>query len=360
MKGPDNLVLLFYDGFERQAGSTPLAWLKSEARRHARFLWRRLRKKQVRTGYYTAFTHLRHALRHANYDVRVNDFAAARRYPAHPIGVCGYPTVFEKLDELQNPRLIGPGPYSSPSENPTLMEDPRNAYFIERCEWMKNLFAPFYGEDRLRPWYRGFDLTKFEDVSTLPKQYDVVIYDKIYHQRDTFHPQTVELLVKTLEARGLRYRVFRYGSYIHHEYIAALRATRSLAFFAHSETQGHAYQEAMAMNLPIFAWDEGVWLDPLAKDVSSEPIPASSVPHFDQRCGMRFKAADMLETFDRFWANLATFRPRQFIAETLSLKGSADLYVAGLKDAAGRAVTRAAPSNAQTLHPAPGAAPAVS
>ena len=72
------------------------------------------------------------------------------------------------------------------------------------------------------------------------------------------------------------------------------------------------------------------------------------------------KAADMLETFDRFWANLETFRPREFIAETLSLKGSADLYVAGLKDAAGRAVTRAAPSNAQTLHPAPGAAPAVS
>lgn len=347
MKGPDNLILLFYDGFERQAGSTPLAWLKAEARRHARFVWRRLRRKQVRTGYYTAFTHLRHALRRANYDVRVNDFAAARRYPAHPIGVCGYPTVFEKIDGLTNPRLIGPGPYSSPSENPTLMEDPRNRFFIERCEWMKNLFAPFYGEERLRPWYRGFDLSKFEDVSALPKQYDVVVYDKIYHHRDRFLPHTVEPLVKELEARGLRYRVFRYGSYIHHEYIAALRATRSLAFFAHSETQGHAYQEAMAMNLPIFAWDEGVWLDPLARDVSDDPIPASSVPHFDERCGMRFKASEMLETFARFWPALETLRPRQFVAETLSLEGSAELYVSALRDAGASVLSRTSPAAKQ-------------
>jgi hypothetical protein len=342
MKGPDNLILLFYDGFERQAGATPLAWAKAEARRHGRFLWRTIRKKQVRTGYYTAFMHLRHALQRAGHDVRINDFAAARRYPGHPIGVCGYPTVFDKVDMLGNPRVIGPGPYTSPSENPRLMDDPRNRYFIERCQWMKDLFAPFYGEERLRPWFRGFDLAKFEDVSKLPKQYDVVVYDKIYHQRDRFHPQTVEPFIKELEARGLRYRVFRYGSYTHSDYVAALRATRSLAFFAHSETQGHAYQEAMAMNLPIFAWDEGVWLDRLAKDVSDEPIEASSVPHFDARCGMRFKAADMLETFAKFWPQLETFRPREFVGETLSLKGSADLYVAALRDAATSAVLRPA------------------
>ncbi len=341
MKGPDNLILLFYDGFERQAGTTTLAWLKGEARRHARFAWRTLRRRQVRTGYYTAFMNLCHALRRARYDVRVNDFAAARRYPNHPIGVCGYPSVFAKIDRLKNPRLIGPGLYSSPSENPKLMEDKRNRFYIERCEWMKNLFAPFYGADRLRPWYRGFDLDTFEDVSNLPKQYDVVVYDKIYHKRDELYAQTVEPFLKELEARGLRYRVFHYGAYIRQDYLAALRQTRSLAFFAHSETQGHAYQEAMAMNLPIFAWDEGVWLDPLATQVSDKPIPASSVPHFDERCGVRFTAADMLARFGEFWPALETFRPRDFVAQTLSLKGSAELYVAALRDTAESATSRA-------------------
>jgi hypothetical protein len=178
-----------------------------------------------------------------------------------------------------------------------------------------------------------------------------VIYDKIYHQRDAFAPQTVDVLASELEARGLRYRIFRYGSYIHHEYIAALRATRSLAFFAHSETQGHAYQEAMAMNIPIFAWDEGVWLDPLARDVSDKPIPASSVPHFDARCGMRFKAAHMLATFGAFWEALDTFQPRAFVAETLSLKGSAELYASALRDAAQTGASRVAPATSREPSP---------
>lgn len=333
MKGPDNLVLLFYDGFERQAEASMSRRVKAEARRHVRFVWRTLRKKQVRTGYYTAFMNLCLALRRADVDFRINDFATACRYPDHPIAVCGYPTVFSKIDGLPNPRLIGPGLYSSPSENPTLFKDPRSKFYIQRCEWMKNLFAPFYGEENLRVWFRGFDVTDFEDVSALPKQYDVLIYDKIYHERDTRYAQTIEPFIKRLEAQGLTYKIFRYGSYIRQDYMAALRASRSLAFFAHSETQGHAYQEAMAMNMPVFAWDEGIWLDPLAKEVSDKPIPATSVPHFDDRCGMRFKAANMLEVWEKFWANRSAFTPRAFVSETLSLKRSAELYLAAYREA---------------------------
>jgi hypothetical protein len=334
MKGPDNVILLFYDGYERHAGPNPVQWLKAEAHRHARFAWRTLRRKQVRTGYYTAFMNLCDALRRENYKVRINDFAAARRWPDHPIGVCGYPSVFAKVDSLKNPRLIGPGLYSSPTENPTLMQDPRNRFYTQRCDWMRDLFAPFYGADRLKYWYRGFDLDEFEDVSKRPKEYDVVVYDKIYHQRDTLYPQTIVPFLKELDARGLRYRVFRYGYYIRQDYVAALKASRSLAFFAHSETQGHACQEAMAMNIPVFAWDEGVWLDPLAKDVSDKPIPASSVPHFDDRCGVRFKIADMIKKFDAFWPKLESYRPREFMGQTLSLKGSAETYVQNLRDTA--------------------------
>ncbi len=325
---PDNLVLLFYDGFERQAAASLPGRIKADGRRHARFLWRTLRRKQVRSGYYTAFMNLCLALRRAGVDYRINDFATARRYPDHPIAVCGYPTVFEKIASLPNPRLIGPGLYSSPSENPTLFNDPRSMFYIQRCEWMKNLFAPYYGEENLRVWFRGFDVSDFEDVTNLPKKYDVLIYDKIYHNRDGNMPRTVEPFIRRLEEQGLTYKVFRYGSYIRQDYMQALRASRSLAFFCHSETQGHAYQEAMAMNIPVFAWDEGVWLDPLAKEVSPDkPIPATSVPHFDDRCGVRFKVADMLEAWDRFWPKHAAFTPRAFVAETLSLKRSAELYL---------------------------------
>lgn len=334
MQGPDDLILLFYDGYERRAEAEPLPWLRAQARRHARFVWRTLRRKQVRTGYYTAFLNLCLALRRAGYDVRVNDFATARRFPDRTIGLCGYPTVFDKVAALPNPRIIGPGPYSSPSENPTLMQDdPRNRSYMQRCDWMKNLFARFYGEDKLFSWFRGFDINDFEDTRTVPKLYDVLIYDKIYHDRDAFYARTIGPFIERLKAQNLRYHVVRYGAYIHQEYIAALRQSRALAFFAHSETQGHAYQEAMAMNTPVFAWDEGVWLDPHAKEITSDPIPCTSVPHFDDRCGVRFKADGMLAAWDDFWPRVDNFTPRAFVAEELSLMRSAELYVKAYREA---------------------------
>jgi hypothetical protein len=337
-RGPSDLVLLFYDGFELRAESAFPQWLVGEARRHARFVWRKLRRRQVRTGYYTAFLNLCLALRRAGLDVRVNDFRTARRFPDHPIGVGGYDTVFSKVEGLPNPRYIGPGPYHAPTQNPTLMEDPRNRYYMQRCAWFKDIFAPYYGEEKLRYWFRGYDLNDFEDVRDLPKAYDVLIYDKMYHDHDRNVARTIAPLVKRLEAMGLTYRIFRYGYYIRDDYLEALRKSRTMAFFAHQETQGHAYQEAMAMNVPIFAWDEGIWLDEQAKLLSDEPIRCTSVPHFDQRCGVTFTADTMLPAFEHFWTERDRYQPRAFVGETLSLGESAAVYMAAYRDAAAPAV----------------------
>lgn len=324
----DKLVLLFYDGYERRAEAFLPGRIKAEARRHARFVWRTLRHKQVRSGYYTDLMHLCLALRRAGVPYRINDFEAAKHAPAHPIGLIGYPTVFDKVACLPNPRLMGPGLYTSPSENPGLFSDPRNRIYIERCEWVKNLFAPFYGEHHLRPWFRGFDLADFEDTRVLPKTIDVLVYDKIYHDREANYPRTIGPFIRRLQEQGLTYRVIRYGAYAHQDYVRLLRASRSLAFFSHSETQGHAYQEAMAMNVPVFAWDEGVWLDPVARKLSPDaPVKATSTPHFDSRCGVRFRAGGMSEAWERFWPMRSQFLPRDYVAEALSLRRSAELYL---------------------------------
>jgi hypothetical protein len=335
MKAPDDLILLFYDGFECRAEERFLPWVRAQLRQNARFVWRTLRRKQVHTGYHTAFRNLCLALRSQGFDLRVNDFAAARRYPDHPIGIGGYSSVFQKVEGLPNPRLIGPGPFNSPSEAPNLMDDPRNRYFMQRCAWMKDLFARYYPKEKLFAWYRGFDVNRFEDTRSVPKTYDVLVYDKIYHGRDYHYPRTIGRFLEHLEGQGLRYYVVRYGAYNNQDYLAALRVSRSLAFFAHSETQGHACQEAMAMNTPVFAWDEGVWLDPFAKQITDEPIPCTSVPNFDERCGVRFKMEDMLQGWADFWQRVDTFTPRALVSEELSLKGSADLYMKAYREAGG-------------------------
>ena len=329
--GPSNLVLLFYDGHEHRAEPSLARRLPAELRRHARHLVKTIQRKQTKSGFYTWFHMLRDALKGAGLDVRVNDFATAARFPDHPIGAAGYPSVLDKLASLPNPRLVGPGFYASPLENTRLFDDPRNVFYIATCDWYADMFKPFYG-DRLRRWFGGFDLDDFPDTRGAEKTYDVLIYDKIYFNRDAFYPATIASLLKHLEAQGLSSVVFRYGSYHYRDYIAALAASRSMAFFAHSETQGMAYQECLAMNVPICAWDEGVWQDPKAAELSHDPIPCTSVPYFDARCGERFKAAGMIETWDRFWSRLGGYEPRAFVGEQLTLARSADAYLAAYRE----------------------------
>ncbi len=80
------------------------------------------------------------------------------------------------------------------------------------------------------------------------------------------------------------------------------------------------------MNVPVFAWDQGYYLDPNRFGWGQPVIPATSVPLFDDHCGMTFK--DMTEFESRlniFWSHVkdGDFTPRQYVLENLTLKKSA-------------------------------------
>src|SRR5215467_3817956 len=93
----------------------------------------------------------------------------------------------------------------------------------------------------------------------------------------------VELLQPILDIlarHGLRTHVIRYKYHDHKTYRRLLARSRAMIFVCEHETQGLAYQEALASNVPVLAWDNGYWLDPLWKQVGNAMIPASSVPFF--------------------------------------------------------------------------------
>ena len=66
---------------------------------------------------------------------------------------------------------------------------------------------------------------------------------------------------------------------------------------------------------------------------------------------MRFKIADMIEKFGEFWPTLEAFRPREFVGQTLSLKGSAETYVQNLRDTAASVPPRASNDDAPPSTP---------
>lgn len=324
-RGP--LVLLFYDGFEKQAASGWLGRIRSDVRGRLRAVWRRARGKQVNTGFYTAFLGLVAALRRIGCDVRINDFAQARRMPAYPIGIAGYQSILARVSVLGNPMLFGPGDPGHPEAAGRLRGATAIHHIIQPSDWYVDLYRPSCGNAVVR-WPVGIDVDAIPDAAGHTKTIDVIVYDKIRWHRDTIVPAVRDRLIRHLDARGLSCRVLRYGHHTRDEYFAALRTARAMAFLCEHETQGLACQEALAMNVPVFAWDEGELIDPTQRPMAPPGLWASSVPYFDDSCGVRFDVARLEACFDDFWSRRAGFHPRDYIAAELGLEKSAHDYLA--------------------------------
>ena len=319
----ENTVLLFYRDFERDTLIPGDRHLK----RLLRPLYHRLTRRQKVSGFLVWYQLLVKALRAQGFDVRHNDYRLARKHPGHPVGLIGYPEILDDWD-LPNPTVLGPGLIDHPSLAPTLMRDERFRSYVVTCDWMRALFARHYGADRVVPWYAGIDLAEWPDTRGREKDVDVLVYDKIRWNRDTLVPTLLNPVLAALAARGLRVETVRYKEYDHATYRDLLGRSKAMVFLCEHETQGMAYQEALASNVPILAWDNGFWLDPHRSEWESEPVPASSVPYFSPECGERFRnAGELDEVLDRFWVRLGEYTPREYVARDLSQKGSASLYM---------------------------------
>lgn len=322
-KGP--LVLLFYDGFEWRLQRGRLGRAKAQMRRFARFAYRTLRGKQVRTGFYTQFLNLRAALEGAGCDVRVNDYDLARRHPGYPIGVAGYPTVLGKFP-TSNPVLFGPGDFGMPDEIAARVDSPQFGSLICFCDWIGRIYHKAC-RGRITTWFAGIDVAKWPQASPDEKDIDCLIYDKIRWNRERLAPILIDELAGDIKSRGLSVHVIRYGAHAQSEYRKLLARARSLVFICEHETQGLAYQEALAANVPVFAWDEGVLVDPVLGAYAPPDLVVSSVPYFSEQCGVRFKIASMRDDFARFWKDLSNYRPREFVRTNLSPQESARRYL---------------------------------
>ena len=162
------------------------------------------------------------------------------------------------------------------------------------------------------------------------KPVDFLVYDKVMWDHDRVHGALVAPVLQELKKRNFSYETIRYGAYNSSDFRSALSRARAMLFLCEHETQGLAYQEAMSCNVPILAWDPGQWLDPWRFRYGEGFVPATSVPFFDERCGMTFKhALDFPSVLDEFVEQLsaAAFFPRDYVLEHLTLAGCARNYL---------------------------------
>ncbi|WP_207924634.1 hypothetical protein [Pedobacter changchengzhani] len=261
---------------------------------------------------------------------RFNDYKYAKKHPTELIGIVGKPQlIFEK--RFKNPILFGAGVYSHPIECPDLFEFyPNVKKILVPGNWIKEMFEPYY-KHKVLAWPAGIDTAKWNPSIKKQKEYDFLIYDKIRWKHDEFETSLIQPIVNELERLKLTYTILKYGSYQPNELMEKLAVSLSAIFLCEHETQGQAYQQILSTNTPILAWDRGgYWQDPYYFPNKVKYKPVSSVPYWDERCGLKFEDisnfSDTLETFI-YQLKRKDFKPRDYILEHLTLSICANKYV---------------------------------
>jgi glycosyltransferase involved in cell wall biosynthesis len=218
--------------------------------------------------------------------------------------------------------VAGIGLMTHPSEWPSLCEDYPVAFYLQHSEWANNVYKPFFG-DRCRIWPVGIDTDAWRPADQARKSIDFLIYDKILWDRDCQVPRLLDAVHNALASRSLTYMDLRYGAYREREYKDALDKCRAMVFLCEHESQGIAYLECLASGVPILAWDQGRYLDPNRFAWGQPEISATSVPYFDERCGLRFRDIDEFPEKLAQFLDLdrsGAFNPRAFVIDTLTLE----------------------------------------
>jgi glycosyltransferase involved in cell wall biosynthesis len=294
-----------------------------------RIVRRALRGEPEIGGHRRISLNLRSGLDRLGVRYRFNDYDHARRNPHELVCIIGKAHVLDKL-EWKNPILFGAAVFSHPLDDPRLFERLPVRKILLPGAWMKEMWRPYWDEP-VAIWPVGIDTDRWRPADAAQKRFDILLYDKVRWDHARYESSLIEPIRRMLRQAGRSFREIRYGAYRETEFEAALAQCRTMVFLCEHETQGIAYQQALAAGVPILAWDRGgYWQDPAYFPAKVKFQPVTSVPYWDARCGRTFAAIEEFEEgWRRFWHEFQSKRydPRANILENLTLEKCAQHYL---------------------------------
>lgn len=303
-------------------------WLPLD-RHPRRFIRRIVRGQPPIGGMMRYFVNLCAGLDRIGISYSVNNYRYLKKHPSEIACVIGKPHVLEKI-KWKNPIIFGPAVFSHPCEAPFLLEKLPVKKVLLSCEWFKNMYAQELG-DSVMVWPSGIDTYKWQLTSDDNKDIDVLIYDKVRWNYTHYEQELIEPIKQLLSSRGLKTEVIRYGFYREEDFQNLLTRAKAMIFLCEHETQGFAYLQTLSSGVPILAWDRGgFWQDPSYYPHKVQFQSVSSVPYWDERCGVKFKDFnDFPVKLEEFIEKLNSqqFTPRDYILANLTLEKCAENYV---------------------------------
>ncbi|GAB1544823.1 glycosyltransferase [Scytonema sp. NUACC21] len=313
---------LFYEEPEKDR------WLPLD--RYPRQVVRRIiRGKRQPGGMERYFLNLCAGLERIGIPYRINNYRYIQQHPDEVACIVGKPHLLNKI-QWKNPILFGPAVYSHPCDDPLLLERLPIRQVLVSCEWFRAMYASSFG-NKVTVWASGINTYKWVPGSFINKDIDILLYDKVRWHYNYYEKELITPIKSYLQKRGLKVEVIRYGFYREENFQSLLSRSKGMIFICEHETQGFAYLQTLAAGVPILAWDRGgYWQDPVYFPEKVKFSPVTSVPYWNEQCGIKFKDIDdfyvkLDEFLDKM--DLQQFVPRNYILENLSLEKCARHYL---------------------------------
>lgn len=208
-----------------------------------------------------------------------------------------------------NNLLIGPNVCTLPIDNGFIMSQKYKKCVVP-SPLVGDKYAQWISREKLFVWPVGIDTDFFSDKSKEEKQFDCLIYFK---RRDF---NDLKVITNLLKEHNQTFNIISYGDYSENQFIELISKSKYGIVIDNTESQGIAIQEMMSCNLPLFVWDVTMWVD----RGSEHACPATSIPYWDDRCGIFEIDKDNIEkAFGIFLEKFGFFKPRDYILENLTL-----------------------------------------
>ena len=170
----------------------------------------------------------------------------------------------------------------------------------------------------------GLSMDTLSEVPPLADRKKVMVYFK--HR----HPSALVAVRQFLEAHKVEYYLIQYGSYKDANFKNQLKDSRFVIWIGSHESQGFAFQETQASNVPILLWDVTSMRDEFHDRFPFGPpsglpddLAATTANCWSDDCGIRFyRIEELAEAYKKMNECLADFSPRKFIESKLSLSAA--------------------------------------
>jgi hypothetical protein len=205
--------------------------------------------------------------------------------------------------------LLGPNIAVLPIDNKYLLEHGNYLKCLVPSEWVKNKYSRWIPENKISVWPVGIDTNKFINFcDTENKEYDFLVYFKRRNIDDLL------FIRNFLTDMNKSFITVEYGSYTDEDLINLISKCRYGFIIDGCESQGLAIQEMLSCDLPLIVWDKKYWED----RGDDYKILATSIPYFDENCGVYFFNKDEIDDKFSFFLQ-KKYSPRKYIENNLSI-----------------------------------------